>query len=249
MPILAAVLALLLLVIVLAPIITRRFRLARRERAVHLDGSCHWYANYDEELRYEPRSGADIVRVLRDEVLRRGYAPTSEVQIIPRTFRHRVPGDSRIRLWKNGDASSPALWLCEWAMNPVRVSIGVGDRERVPGVESGRVPIGPELAPEPVRTIDSRDWFEGSLGSASQLEEPASGTVESPGLHSVPSARIEEEAGSLGDDPVEEIEAELTGIGEPEATEDSGADSIPASTRPSGSGDRPRSKRKRGRRR
>lgn len=249
MHILAAVLALLLLVIVLSPIIMGRFRLARRERAVHLGGSCHWYANYDEELRYEPHSGADIVRVLRDEVLRRGYAPTSEVQIIPRTFRRRVPGDSKIRLWKNGDASLPALWLCEWAMKPVRVAIGVGDREKVPGVESGRVPIGPELVPEPVRTIDSRDWFDGSLDSGSQVEEPTPETVESPGVHPVPSARLDDETAGPSDAPVEEIETELTSGGELEAAKDAGEDSIPASTRPSGSDDHPRSKRRRGRRR
>lgn len=170
MPILAAVLALLLLVIVLSPIAARRFRLARRERAVHLDGSCHWYANYDEDLRYEPQSGADILRVPREEVLRRGYAPTSEVQLIPRTFRHRVPGDQRIRLWKNGDAAVPSLWLCERAMKPIRVSIGVGDREKVPGVESGRVPTRPELSSEPPRTLGELDLPERAGDSAPKPE-------------------------------------------------------------------------------
>lgn len=245
MHIFAAVLALLLLAIVLSPIVMRRFRLARRERAVHLGGSCHWYANYDEELRYEPQSGADIVRVLRDDVLRRGYAPTSEVQITPRTFRHRVPGDSKIRLWKNGDASLPALWLCEWAMDPVRVSIGVGDREKVPGVESGRIPIESELAPEPVRAVGSLDWNEDSIDPSSRGEETAPSGGEPPVLHPDPSARFEDEVTSPDDPPAEEVPAELASAGEPDDADVVGADSIPQSTGPSGPLDRPRSRRKR----
>ncbi len=158
MHIVAAVLALLLLVIVLSPIILRRVRLARRERAVHRDGGCHWYANYDEDLRYEPHSHADIVRLPREDVLHKGYRPTEDVQIVPRTFRHRVPGDVKIRLWKNGDPNAIALWLCEWAMNPVRVAIGVGERASVPGVESGRVPVDARNSQEPARIIEASDW-------------------------------------------------------------------------------------------
>ena len=206
MHILAAVLALLLLVIVLSPIVMERLRLARRERAVHRGGSCHWYANYDEELRYEPHSGADIVRLLRDEVLRRGYAPTSEVRIIPRTFRHRVPGDSKIRLWKNGDASSPALWLCEWAMNPVRVSIGVGDRESVPGVESGRVPIVAGFPPDaPPPTLDPSEWAAGRADAL--LPDDGLGSEGPQVLLPDPAAenRIADEALGVDDAPTGEV--------------------------------------------
>ncbi|MGK2855697.1 MAG: hypothetical protein ACSLFQ_00685 [Thermoanaerobaculia bacterium] len=142
MKILVAVAALLLLAVVLGPILVRRLRLARRERAVHLDGGCHWYANYDEDLRYEPQSRADIVRLRRDELLDRGYRATEDVQVVPRTFRHRVPGDVKIRLWTSSQPETKPLWLCEWAMKPVRVAIGVGVREKVSGVESGRVPTG-----------------------------------------------------------------------------------------------------------
>jgi hypothetical protein len=171
MHIVAAVLALLLLVIVLSPIILRRFRLARRERAVHRDGGCHWYANYDEDLRYEPHSHADIVRLPREDVLHRGYRPTEDVQIVPRTFRHRVPGDVKIRLWKNGDPDAIALWLCEWAMNPVRIAIGVGERESVPGVESGRVPTHPESPKEAPQALDEERWSLHSAGSAQSADE------------------------------------------------------------------------------
>lgn len=103
---------------------------------MHLGGSCHWYANYDEELRYEPKRRSDIVRLTRPDILARGYRPTDDVQVVPRTFRHRVPGDTKIRLWRSEREAVPPLWLCEWATDPVRVSIGVGERERVPGVES-----------------------------------------------------------------------------------------------------------------
>ncbi|MCM2314767.1 MAG: hypothetical protein NDJ92_06400 [Thermoanaerobaculia bacterium] len=226
MHILAAVLALLLLVIVLSPIVMGRFRLARRERAVHLGGSCHWYANYDEELRYEPRSGADIVRVLRDDVLRRGYAPTSEVQVVPRTFRHRVPGDSKIRLWKNGDVASPPLWLCEWAMNPVRVSIGVGDRESVAGVESGRVPTVAEFPPAASPpTLDPGEW-------AADLPSALS-PVDGLGLEGPPAAlaepleetRVADEAASGDDAPPGDVADETDGRGKVEFHQSAGAGS------------------------
>jgi hypothetical protein len=151
----AAVGALLLLAIAISPIVLRRLRAARRGRAVHLDGGCHWYANYDEDLRYEPHSHVDIVRLTREDVLARGYAPTDDVQAVPRTFRHRVPGDRRIRLWRKKDSPEAPLWLCEWAMSPVRVSLGVGERERVPGVESGRVPTAPEEA-EGAGSVEAR---------------------------------------------------------------------------------------------
>lgn len=136
MHVIAAFAALGLLAVVLFPIVSKRLRAARRGRAVHLGGSCHWYANYDEELRYEPKRRSDIVRLTRPDILARGYRPTDDVQVVPRTFRHRVPGDTKIRLWRSEREAVPPLWLCEWATDPVRVSIGVGERERVPGVES-----------------------------------------------------------------------------------------------------------------
>lgn len=252
MPILAAVLALLLLVIVLSPVVMRRFRLARRERAVHLDGSCHWYANYDEDLRYEPHSGADILRVPRAEVLRRGYSPTSEVQLIPRTFRHRVPGDLKIRLWKNGDAAVPSLWLCEWAMNPIRVSIGVGDREKVPGVESGRVPTRPEPAPEPPKTIGELEWPEGAVGSEQEHEAQSSDgdtlrSVATP----IPDEGVARESSIAEGPPEEEPAGETAGADDDEVVEaepgngDPGDPEAPAS----GAAGRGRSGRKRRRRR
>lgn len=246
MHILAAVLALLLLLIVLSPIVMRRFRLARRERAVHLDGSCHWYANYDEELRYEPHSGADILRVPRDEVLRRGYSPTSEVQLIPRTFRHRVPGDLKIRLWKSGDAAVPSLWLCEWAMNPIRVSIGVGDREKVPGVESGRVPTRPEPAPEPPRTIGEEDWSDRAVGSAPEPEvsTPIVNTLLSVAAP-VPDEEVTRESSIPEGSPAEET----AGADDAEAVDDEPGDGDRGATEAAASGaagrERPGRKRRR----
>jgi len=136
MHVIAAFAALGLLLVVVFPFVATRLRTARRGRAVHLGGSCHWYANYDEDLRYEPKRRSDIVRLTRSDVLARGYRPTDDVQLVPRTFRHRVPGDTKVRLWRSDRNGSSPLWLCEWATDPVRVSIGVGERERVPGVES-----------------------------------------------------------------------------------------------------------------
>lgn len=142
MHVFAAFAALGLLVVVLLPFMSRRLRVARRGRAVHLNGSCHWYANYDEELRYEPKRRSDIVRLDRRDVLSRGYKVTDERQVVPRTFRRRVPGDTHVRLWRSDRQGMPPLWLCQWAEDPVRVSIGVGERESVPGVESSPLPVG-----------------------------------------------------------------------------------------------------------
>lgn len=168
MHLLLAFAALGLLVVVLFPFVSKRLRAARRGRAVHLDGSCHWYANYDEDLRYEPRLRSDIIRLTRAEVIERSYRPTLESQVVPRTFRHRVPGDTRVRLWRSERQDAPPLWLCEWAEDPVRVSIGVGEREKVPGVESvplpfdawGEAPAGTEMAPEAELRATSNEFAE-----------------------------------------------------------------------------------------
>jgi hypothetical protein len=64
----------------------------------------------------------------------------------------------KIRLWKNDDEGSPPLWLCEWAMSPIRVAIGLGDREKVPGVKSGRIPVKLAEEAEAPRTLAEGDW-------------------------------------------------------------------------------------------
>ncbi|MBI2213448.1 MAG: hypothetical protein HYU52_07365 [Acidobacteria bacterium] len=151
MHVIAAFAALGLLFVVLFPFVSKRLRAARRGRAVHLNGSCHWYANYDEELRYEPKRRSDIIRIERSELFARGYKPADVRQVVPRTFRRRVPGDTHVRLWKSDRRSLPPLWLCQWAEDPLRVSIGVRERERVPGVESAplHVGLGDEIAESP----------------------------------------------------------------------------------------------------
>jgi hypothetical protein len=164
--ILVAFVALGLLVVVLFPLVSRRLRAARRERAVHFGGSCHWYANYDEELRYEPKRRSDIVRLTRDDLRGRGYEPTGEVQLVPRTFRLRVPGDRRIRLWKSGARGVPPIWICEWATDPVRLAIG--ERESVPGVETGPLPEPDWDAPAPPRSAAAGEVL-GSWVSAEAL--------------------------------------------------------------------------------
>jgi hypothetical protein len=176
MHIIAAFAALGLLVVVLFPFVSGRLRAARRERAVHLGESCHWYANYDEELRYEPKRRHDIIRLTRPELLARGYRPTEDVQFVPRTFRYRVPGDWKIRLWRSDRNGAAPLWLCEWATDPVRVSIGVGERERVPGVESIPLPdaswdaLPEEHLSAPAAALGS--WEQVARGTVQPAAEP-----------------------------------------------------------------------------
>jgi len=196
----AAFAALGLLVVVLFPFVSARLRAARRGRAVHLGGSCHWYANYDEELRYEPKRRSDIVRLTRSDVLARGFRPTDDVQVIPRTFRHRVPGDTKVRLWRSGTNGSPPLWLCEWAIDPVRVSIGVGDRERVPGVES--IPLAEGVLDLPAGS-DSRAPVLGSWDSGvsdGQLPEAALESAEGAGDVSDEAPELDPAAVAMGED-------------------------------------------------
>lgn len=80
----------------------------------HRGDVVHLYANYDEDLRFEPRHERDIMAVARRELDAFGYRPGSESAVVPRTFRGRVPGDARIRLWTPRDESLRPVWICTW---------------------------------------------------------------------------------------------------------------------------------------
>ena len=84
-----------------------------RKRRSHRGGLRHWYTNFDDRLQYEPVHDQDIVELSLSELDAAGYRPEGTIERIPRTFRHRIAGDHRIRLWRNPAAEAEARWICE----------------------------------------------------------------------------------------------------------------------------------------
>ena len=111
---LPVVFAALLLMAVLYPFAAPFLARERRGRRAHRGGVVHWYPNYDESMQFEPRMERDIIPVTRSDLHGLGYRPGSEDAVVPRTFRHRVPGDVRFRLWTSPDESLRPLWICCW---------------------------------------------------------------------------------------------------------------------------------------
>ena len=85
---------------------------SRRGRHVHRGGTVHWYPNYDEDLRYEPLNESDIVAISRGDLVAFGYSSSSEEHVVPRTFRGRIPGDHRLRLWTSVNRDLRPIWVC-----------------------------------------------------------------------------------------------------------------------------------------
>lgn len=107
-------LAALLLLAVAYPLIEPFLSRERRARRAHRGRVVHWYPNYDEDLRFEPRHEADIVAVRRSGLLHLGYAPGSRTVVVPRTFRRRVAGDANLQLWRSHDETLRPVWICDW---------------------------------------------------------------------------------------------------------------------------------------
>jgi hypothetical protein len=109
-----AALAVVLVLAVSFPFLMPRLTRGRRARKAHRGDVVHLYANYDDDLRFEPRHERDIVAVARRELEAFGYRPGSESAVVPRTFRGRVAGDERLRLWTPRDESLRPVWVCTW---------------------------------------------------------------------------------------------------------------------------------------
>jgi hypothetical protein len=106
--------AALLLAAVLYPVVAPFVARKRRARHAHRGGIVHWYPNYDDAMQFEPTMDVDIIPVVRHELERMGYSPASDDALVPRTFRRRIPGDVRFRLWTSADASLRPVWICCW---------------------------------------------------------------------------------------------------------------------------------------
>jgi hypothetical protein len=104
----------LLVLALLYPVLRPRLSRGRRARSAHRGNVVHWYPNYDEDLRYEPLHSEDIVPIRRDSLKRFGYTESSQFAIVPRTFRGRVKGDSKLRLWTSSDEDLRPVWVCAW---------------------------------------------------------------------------------------------------------------------------------------
>lgn len=109
-----AAFVLLLLVAVLYPLLEPRLTQGRRARRAHRGGVVHWYPNYDEHMQFEPRLERDIIPVRRDDLADLGYRESQETAIVPRTFRKRIAGDLRFRLWIAEDEALRPIWICCW---------------------------------------------------------------------------------------------------------------------------------------
>jgi len=109
-----ATISALVLLALLYPLLSPRLRRGRRARKAHRGGVVHLYANYDEDLRYEPLHDDDIMPVSRADFERFGYHPRGESAVVPRTFRGRVAGDEKVRLWSSNDESLRPVWVCTW---------------------------------------------------------------------------------------------------------------------------------------
>ncbi len=81
---------------------------------MHRHGVLHWYPNYDDDLRFEPKHDRDIIAVSRASLAQLGYEPTDDHVRVPRTFRRQVAGDRQLRLWKPKDATLRPVWICCW---------------------------------------------------------------------------------------------------------------------------------------
>lgn len=109
-----ATIAALVLLVLLYPLLSPRLRRGRRARQAHRGGVVHLYPNYDEDLRYEPRHDDDIMPVSRAGLESFGYHSGGESAVVPRTFRGRVAGDEKVRLWSSHDESLRPVWVCTW---------------------------------------------------------------------------------------------------------------------------------------
>lgn len=170
--------AALLLAAVLYPVAAPFLARERRARHAHRGGVVHWYPNYDEAMQFEPRMDRDIIPVTRGDLERLGYRPGFEDAVVPRTFRRRVPGDDRFRLWTSTDESLRPVWICCWKRpefapaDAERTDAATLTREMLLGIHTGPTvyreaydagtpglsPVTPDLAEwEADEFVDMRD--------------------------------------------------------------------------------------------
>ncbi len=207
----AAGMAVLVFGALLYPAIVPVMRLRKREWRAHRGHVLHWYANFDENLHYEPCYEADIVPLTLSEVIRRGYSSTKIVMIVPRTLRGRVAGARQLTLWKSSAPDAAPMWLCTppRAMLSIAYAVDAGPdspgRSSLPAVDSQParrhepLPDGPDVVP-----AAPLNWNL-SPGASPDLEAPSGPRADDSSLTRDAGPSFEEVSGANDADDAEGI--------------------------------------------